>query len=140
MDCQNKPPPIPNCPGTWACPDEVCEFTPDTICDEDAGTDAGPSLDAETPDASAEEDAAIEDAPSMPPPDDAAAVTTSTDAGQTAARDTGAIVLDAGAMVKPAAAEDGCSCETAGPLRPSALVWLILVFGAVLFGRRRLSN
>jgi MYXO-CTERM domain-containing protein len=57
-NCEGLEPPIPNCPGTWACVDETCEFSPDELCDpQDAGPndsdagviDAGP---ADSPDAS----------------------------------------------------------------------------------------
>ncbi|MCP4503141.1 MAG: hypothetical protein GY822_24660 [Deltaproteobacteria bacterium] len=44
IDCDGRPPPILNCEGSWACVDDVCEFSPaNGICARDI-LDAGPMV------------------------------------------------------------------------------------------------
>jgi len=62
-NCLGLEPPIPDCPGSWGCVDEVCEFYPEELCDPDLpGVDAGPA----TPDAGVVEPP---DAAPVDPPD-----------------------------------------------------------------------
>ena len=146
-DCAGRPPPIPGCVGTWDCMDDVCEFLPDSVCDE---PDAGMSMpdadvaDATAPDAStsAEDattaDAATADATSPSDAvvaDDAAsandATAPATDAGVVAGDDA---EVDAGPAPTLPVAEDNCSC--AATAERSRMPWgLALVL--LPFVRRR---
>lgn len=136
-DCAGRPPPIPDCVGTWDCPDEVCEFSPKTLCEEDAGVpldaavpaDAGDAEDAGIStdvggqrDASPEDAARTEDAQVAP------------DSGPAPVLDAGMIVVDAGEVAAPV--EEGCGCSSAGTARGPGLIWALLL-GAVLARRRR---
>ena len=147
-DCANRPPPIPGCAGTWQCQDEVCEFTPDTIC---GGPDAGPA------------DASDSDA-SVTPPIDAGhlgdGATTPSEAGVRAGDATTATTADAalltdagtpstsgqdasteadGSPLDAVPAEDSCGCDSAATAerRSTGFGALALVLATCLFSARR---
>lgn len=123
-DCNGMAPPIPDCPGTWACVSEVCEFTPDRICDEPRDGGVGRDAGEVTPDAG-------------PNPAEDAGVVAPADAGAT---DATVAAEDAGMENdKPPVTQeaDGCSCRTEGGR--SNLFGLVVLAG-LLFRGRRLSN
>jgi uncharacterized protein (TIGR03382 family) len=119
-DCAGRAPPLPDCPGTWACVSEVCEFTPDSICTEppaDAGT---PVADAGTP--APDATAPAEDA--MVPEKDAAVFPDAT-----------AAEPDAAEAIGPAPTSEGCGCGAAR--RGGSGAWALVLFAAGWIRRRR---
>ncbi len=107
-NCAGLEPPIAGCAGSWACVDETCEFSPDTVCDPPGPTDAG------VPDATA---APVDDAGS----------TAGDDAGGNPANP------DAGGG---SGSSGGCGCKASSNESPyGVLVWLLLALAAL--GRRR---
>jgi len=100
--CSGMDPPIAGCAGSWACVDETCEFTPDTICDPPTGVDAGPA------DAGQSEDA--------------------TTGGPTDGS-TGNGASDAGSMGNNAG---GCGCNNGNGAGNGWLIWLLIGFALLL--------
>jgi hypothetical protein len=123
VDCNGMEPPIPDCPGTWACVSEVCEFTPDTICDDPDGgvRDAG-----DTP-----VDAGVDpaDAGVIDPPDASAPDATPGE------RDAGESETEKPAVDPPQA--EGCACSATPSAATSASPWIALFAMFVVRLRRR---
>ena len=138
-DCANRPPPIEGCAGTWACTDDVCEFSPVVVC-EAPPPDAGVSEDAGAPEADAgtTSEAGViggdssepgdlsfssPDAPTVPPD------------GATDGVDVLASGPDGGA---PGESEPGCACATSDRSLPGADfgVYALVLLG-LLVNRRR---
>lgn len=152
-DCQGRASPIPGCTGTWACVDDVCEFTA-TMCMpvEDAGT----SPDAAEPvgDAGGGSPDAAEghpDAASIPVPPDSGslvplpdAAPVALDAAVEAAADAGPADTGAGELPPIAETSDGCGCGATRPASSGAggatgAPWL-LVAGLLLLGALRVRG
>lgn len=131
-DCAGRPSPLAECTGTWACTDQVCEFTTLMCLPADAGVamdagvaavDAASSMDAST--SSAADGTTAEDAapiaPDAVPVADDAAVAANADA---------AAPPDAGTGV---ASTSGCGCGVAAAGDGAS----IALVGAYVVARRR---
>lgn len=140
-DCANRPPPIEGCAGTWACQDDVCEFSPVVVCEPpapDAGVpeDAGSAEDAAapTPDLGTAADAA--ESPDVPSPSpDAASSSPDAHDAHDAPDAATSIARDAGVNDPP---EEGCACGVLEPATAGGLghlAWLLLAL--LLWPRRR---
>ena len=138
-DCTGRPPPVAGCVGTWACQDEVCEFSPVTICDEpDAGPpDTGTSADATTVDATSSMDGStdVDAAPfsdATSPAADAASVSPQpSDSGVSAAADAGMTTP------LPVADDESCSCAATNRTAPSVAIIGMLLMACLMAVRKR---
>lgn len=113
-DCQSRPPPVEGCEGTWACQDDVCEFSPVTVCAPPEPADAGTPTDAsEAADLGAPSDDAATPPDAEPAPDTGSV---SEDA-EPAVVDLGPASPDASTAAPPPTG--GCDCRAASA-SPSA--------------------
>jgi hypothetical protein len=137
-DCQSRPPPIANCPGVWQCITQACEFTPDTICDEDAGvsSDAG---DASMDDGGQSDTGTS--TPSAPDAQIAIGYDSGPDAGQVPiAVDAAATQEDASEAPTPSPVKSQCGCSNIEHEQNRGYTSWMCVLGLVLLAdlsRRR---
>ncbi len=121
-DCAGRPSPLPDCTGTWACVNELCEFTT-AMCSPQ--TDAGVSV--------ADGGAAVGlDATA---PGDAGTSSTSDAGGDAPSLDAAVVAVDAGGLSPP---DEGCGCGVAGAPAVGGAGWaaVLPLLAAVLLLRR----